>query len=141
MIRSISEDYRHSLNGQVAGIFTKCMGTESFAKYFHRILRMPGPGFGFRLDSDEKATISGTKKGRFSSENRPFSNQLEQLDEPSVVDRHEILEDLFDVLLARTRADQQCIRRINHDIVMQRIHHDDLLAGRLDQAVSRVIEL
>lgn len=65
---------------------------------------------------------------------------MEQLDEPSVVDRREILEDLFDVLLARTRADQQCIRRIDHDIVMQRIHHDNLLAGRLDQAVGRVVE-
>lgn len=45
------------------------------------------------------------------------------------------------MLFARTRADQQRIRRINHDIVVQRIHHHDLLAGRLDQAVGRVVEL
>lgn len=44
------------------------------------------------------------------------------------------------MLLARTRADQQGIRRINHDIVVQRIHDDDLLSGRLDQAVRRIVE-
>lgn len=44
------------------------------------------------------------------------------------------------MLLMRTRADQQGIRRINHDIVMQRIHDDDLLSGRLDQAVGRIVE-
>ena len=44
------------------------------------------------------------------------------------------------MLLVRTRADQQCIRRIGHDIVVQRIHDDDLLPGRLDQAVGRIVE-
>ena len=93
------------------------------------------------MDFDEKATVSGIKKADSPVGNRLFSNQLEQLDEPSVVDRREILEDLFDMLLARTRADQQRIRRINHDIVVQRIYHHDLLASRLDQTVGCVVEL
>lgn len=45
------------------------------------------------------------------------------------------------MLLARPRADQQRILRIDHDIVVQRIHDDDLLRRGLDQAVGRVVEL
>lgn len=82
------------------------------------------------------------KKGR-SPVRGPALHLLrsERLHEASVVQRRELLEHLLDVLLARARAEQQRIRRINHDIVVQRIHHDDLLAGRLDQAVGRVVEL
>lgn len=66
----------------------------------------------------------------------------ECLYEAPVVQRREHLEDLFDVLLARARAEQQRIRRIDHDIVVQRIHHDDLLRrGGLDQTAARVVEL
>ena len=66
----------------------------------------------------------------------------ECLYEAPVVQRRELLEHLLDVLLARARAEQQRIRRIDHDIVVQRIHHDDLLRrGGLDQTAARVVEL
>lgn len=81
------------------------------------------------------------REGRSSGGTDPLSVQTGlHLHEATVVEQREVFENLLDMLLVRTRADQQGIRRINHDIVVQRIHHDDLLSGRLDQAVRRIVE-
>lgn len=81
------------------------------------------------------------REGRSPGGTDPLSVQTGlHLHEATVVEQREVFENLLDMLLVRTRADQQGIRRIDHDIVVQRIHHDDLLSGRLDQAVRRIVE-
>ena len=88
-------------------------------------------------------TLAGAKnrEGRPPSGTDPLSVQTGlHLHEATVVERREVFENLLDMLLVRTRADQQGIRRINNDIVVQRIHDDDLFADGLDQAVRRIVE-
>lgn len=81
------------------------------------------------------------REGRSPGGTDPLSVQTGlHLHEATVVERREVFENLLDMLLVRTRADQQGIRRIDHDIVVQRIHDDDLLADSLDQAVRRIVE-
>lgn len=69
-----------------------------------------------------------------------FVQTKRHLHEATLLKRRKIFENLLDMLLVRTRADQQGIRRVDHDIVMQRIYDDDLLADSLDQAVRRIVE-
>lgn len=75
---------------------------------------------------------SKNREGRPPSGTDPLSVQTGlHLHEATVVERREVFENLLDMLLVRTRADQQGIRRINNDIVVQRIHDDDLLPTAL----------
>ena len=88
-------------------------------------------------------TFAGTKnrEGRSLDGTDPLSVQTRRhLHEATLLERRKIFENLLDMLLVRTRADQQGIRRIDHDIVVQRIHDDDLFADSLDQAIGRIVE-